>query len=149
MPKTDKRAISKKYLKILGIVTIILSIAFAIIAAISIFNGSARLEDLGIANLDKLRESSSDDVIRTSFGVATIISGGIGALVGWFFIRASKNPNKSTAALVLAVLSMVGSFTAITNGKSGASVVVANALSLVVYILALIALLEVRKERYE
>ena len=142
-------SVSRKYLKILGIVEIVFAV---ILAALSIFAVTLNpsLTDLGftadqIASITN--SGATENVIKTVYYVTTFTCIAIAILVGALLIRAANNPKKSTFVLVLTVLSTVGSVvTLFSTGFNNIGTVISNIISLTLYILTFMALVKIRGE---
>ena len=142
-------SVSKKYLKILGIVEIVFAV---ILAALTVFAVTLNptLTDLGftadqIANMTG--SGITESAIKTIFYVTTFICIAIAILIGALLIRAANNPKKSTFVLVLTVLSTVGAvITLFSSGFSNIGSVITNAITLTLDILTLMALVKIRGE---
>ena len=150
MSKTasKKNSTSKKYLRILGIVYFVLA-ALIVLSTVVMMVTKTDVNKLGI-DLTEIRkiEGATDDVIRVSYGICMIIAGLLVVLEGWLLRRAAKDPSKSTLLLVLLVLSVVTSVVSIftTNNFDSISKSASFALGLTINILALMSVVNIRKE---
>ena len=136
----------KAYLKILGAVTIGIGI-FGIISALLIVITKMDVDKLGITDLEKIRKDASDDVIRgIACGTACIIAA-ITMFEGWLMRRAAKDPKKSTFLLVILVISVISGVLSIISGpQGGISNILSVAISLILNSLALMSVINLRKE---
>lgn len=142
-------SISRKYLKILGIVEIVLAVILAALTTLAVVLNPS-LSDLGFT-ADQIatvtQDGASEDVAKTIFYIVSFAYIAIEILIGALLIRAANNPKKSTFVLVLTVLSTVGSIvTLFSSGFSSLSVVITNVITLTIYILTFMALTKARGE---
>ena len=145
----NKKSASKMYLRILGIIAIVMG-ALAVVASIIIMCVSSIeiTSIIGASGLAEFRKANMDDnAIRITLGAMTLVLSLIGVLEGALMLRAARHPEKSTFLLVLLVLSVIsGAFSLFADGFSTMSTVVANIISLAINVLALIATLNIRSE---
>ena len=139
---------SKKYLNILGIVTLIFG-CLVLVGAIIFMAVDFDLQSLGGEYYGELLARANGDVKVAKMAIAmTIISTGLGEiLMGWLERRAAKNPEKSTFLLVLVVLSVIsGVFTMVNGGFKDVANACGTIVSLTINVLALMAILDIRKK---
>lgn len=140
---------SKTYLKALGIINIVLAVLMAILA-VFLFCSKMTFTDLGldtntISELQK--QNISEDTFRAIAGGAYIFVCLLYVLIGWLLIRAANNPQKSTFVLVLLVIATVSSTVQLFSaGFSNWGTVLSNTISLIINILAVMAVLRIRRE---
>lgn len=142
---------SKTYLNILGIISIVFG-ALTVLGAIIIMAVNFDMSALGEGFYNDLlaRANGDANIAKISLGISILSTGAYQILLGWLERRASKNPEKSTALLVLTVLSVVGGvFTMFNGGFSDFANATGSIVSLTINILALIAIFNVRKTIYE
>lgn len=135
---------ARGYLKIIGIVSMVLGI-LGIICGILLACGAVKdLNSFG--DLSSLRNNGmSDEQIRISLGIGSIIASTISAWAGWVIYRASRKNGKTTLALVLTVLNLVSNFVSVVS-NTPVDQKISYSISLVIYVLAFMALLRVRRE---
>lgn len=145
----NSKSLSRKYLKILGIVTIVMAV-LTVITGVAVFF----VKDMdymgaltGAAREYVEQMNWNNDTLRVMAG-SLILAGGIFSIVeGWLLVRAANDPAKSTLLLVLVVLSCIfGAVTLFEGGFKDISVVLGNGVSLAINVLAFIAVLNARKE---
>ncbi len=147
MKKSSKNSTSKKYLKALGIIYIIMSI-LVIVMGVVFLATKMDVSQLGL-DLAKLHEQNlSDDNIRLIASIGIMCAGVIDLIIGWLLCRAAKDAHKSTFVLVLTVLSLVSSLVSIftQNNFASASGSVGFIIGVTIDVLTLMALLNIRKE---
>lgn len=149
MPKT-KQSASRKYLKILGIVTIVFAVISVISMVVLMFTAKGIAVDqiLSADQLKQLHDANlSDDVIRMMIFGFGAFAGLIALLEGWLMVRASNDPVKSTFLLVLIVLSVIsGAAQLFSDGFGSRSTALSNIFNLTINVLAMIAVLKARAE---
>lgn len=149
MAKKEAAHNSKLYLRILGIIEIVLA-ALSIILMIIFMMSNITLTEMGISGQqisDLAAQNISESTFKTIVGITGIVIGILDALIGWLLIRAANNPKKSTFVLVLVVLMTVTSIvTLFTSGFSSIGTVIGNIASVTVNVLALMSLFRIRSE---
>ncbi|MBR2588938.1 hypothetical protein IKE84_01180 [Candidatus Saccharibacteria bacterium] len=149
MAKKEAAHNSKLYLRILGIIEIVLA-ALSIILMIIFMMSNITLTEMGISGQqisDLAAQNISESTFKTIVGITGIVIGILDALIGWLLIRAANNPKKSTFVLVLVVLMTVTSIvTLFTSGFSSIGTVIGNITSVTVNVLALMSLFRIRSE---
>lgn len=141
----------KKYLKILGTVALVFG-ALGVLSAIAIVVFKADINSLSISEerLIELRktEGMTDDVIRAASAFVAAFASFCLMFEGWLMRRAAKNPEKSTLLLVILVISVVSNITAFfaRTDSNVVSAMVSNAISMVINVLALMSVIQLRKE---
>ncbi len=147
MATKDSAPMARKYLKIIGTVAAVLSF-LGVITGILVACGV--IKDLNqFGDMQSLRDNgASDDQIRVILGVGSIIASLIGVWAGFVIRNASKKGGKTTLALVLTVLNIVGGVTTITSDVK-MDTKISNVVMLTIYILALLAIFKVRKANEE
>ena len=144
----EKKSASRKYLKILGIIALVLACLLTILGIMFIvMRNSMSLTDLGVASLPT---GVTEDSFKILVGSMIIVSGVIEALVGWLLIRAANDPRKTTFLFVLLVLEVIsGVYTLIQTASQGTGASASGAgaiLSLAISVLALFATYKARQE---
>ena len=138
----------KVYLKVLGAVTIALGV-FALISAILIPVTKVDVNQLGLteAQLAEMRkvEGTTDDVIRVAMGITAGIAALWAIFEGWLMRRAAKTPEKSTFLLVILVISVISGVAAVFT-VGGIANTVSEVLHLIVNVLALMSVVQLRKQ---
>lgn len=141
-----KLSASRKYLKILGIVEMVLAGIGLIIAIAMFFVKGINIADFGLENLDQLRRQFSDDQIKNIILGMGIISCLINFWISWIIYRAGAT-NKTTLALVLVVLQCIaGAATIFSSLVNHVALGISTIISLTIYVLAFIAIMNVRSE---
>lgn len=141
-----KSSASRKYLKILGIVEMVLA-GIGLIASIAMFFiKGINVADFGLENLDQLRQHFTDEQIKNVvFGVG-VVACLINLWVAWIIYRAGAT-NKTTLALVLVVLQCIsGAATIFSSLINHVALGFSTVISLTIYVLAFIAIMNVRSE---
>lgn len=142
---------SRKYLNILGIVSIVvgcLIIVGSIIFMVLDFDLS-RLE-YGFFNDALARVNGDVSLAKISVGVSMLIYGLFQILIGWLERRASGNPEKSLFLLVLVVFAIVGGLYAMFNGGfKDIGNAIGNIVSLSINVLAFMAIYNIRSTEIE
>ncbi|MBR3135056.1 hypothetical protein IKG54_00620 [Candidatus Saccharibacteria bacterium] len=145
----NKKSASKTYLKVLGVITIIMGV-FAAIFGIAIFclKDADILNAVGAATVEQFTKAGiAENAVKAVLGTTMLVSSFISVLEGILMLRAAKNPEKSTLLLVLLVLSTIsGAATLFMEGFSNIGTVIGNIASLTVNVLALIATFNIRSE---
>ena len=142
----SKNSLSHKYLYMLGMATIGYGVLIAISALVMLIIKSP-VDKLGLENLDELRKSLSDDGIRSLFVFMGVVSAIITAWIGNLLRRASKDPEKTTLALVFVVFQGISSAaTLFSDSITNFSVSVGSIFSLTIYVLAFLSIMNIRKE---
>ena len=144
----EKKSASRKYLKILGIIALVLACLSTILGIVFIvMRNSMSLMDLGVASLPT---GVTEDSFKILVGSMIIVSGVIEALIGWLLIRAANDPRKTTFLFVLLVLEVIsGVYTLIQTASRGMGASASGAsaiLSLAISVLALFATYKARQE---
>ena len=147
--KEDKKNASRRYLKILGIVMLVMGALAMIGGIVTMFmKGVDIMSSLNAGQLRtaQMRGLNNND-LRIILGGIMIIGSLVILLEGWLLLRAAKDPVKSVLLLVLLVLSVVGSVgVLLSEGFKAPGTTITNMLGLTVYLLALIATLRVRSQ---
>ena len=140
-------ALSKNYLNILGVVSLILG-ALIIIGSIIFMVVDFDLSKLeyGFFN-DALRRANGDvHIAKIVTGLSMLTVGFFEMLIGWLERRAAINPEKSLFLLVLVVLGIVGGMYAMFNGGfTDIGNALGNIVSLAINVLAFMAIYNIRK----
>lgn len=147
MAKKDSTT-SKKYLNILGIVTLVFG-CLILVGAIVFMAVDFDLQSLGGDYYKELLAHANGDIKVAKMAIAmTIMSTGLSEiLMGWLERRAAKNPEKSTFLLVLVVLSVIsGVFTMVSGGFKDIANASGSIVSLTINVLALMAILDIRRK---
>ena len=149
MAKKEAAHNSKLYLRILGIIEIVLAALSIILMAVFMVS-NITLTEMGISGQqisDLAAQNISESTFKTIIGITGIVIGILDALIGWLLIRAANNPKKSTFVLVLVVLMTVTSIvTLFTSGFSNIGTVIGNIASVTINVLALMSLFRIRSE---
>ena len=143
---SKQESASKKYLNILGIVTMVLG-CIIVIGGIILMALNINLADINNDYVNQLIAKANGDVnvAKMSLGLGIIFSGLFQAFLGWLERRASKTPEKSTLLLVLTVLSVVGGvFSMFNTGFKDADNAFGSVFSLTINVLALLAIIKLR-----
>ncbi|MBR0403246.1 hypothetical protein IJI55_01710 [Candidatus Saccharibacteria bacterium] len=150
MAKSDKKSLSRKYLKVLGVVMLIFGVLGAIVSILAMFaiNSVDLSQMFNASQLESFRNANiSDDLIRIMVGVTAIIASLLSVLEGWLLMRASNDPKKSTFLLVLLVLSVIsGIYNIAVGGIQNIGANISGILSLTLNVLAVMAVMSARKE---
>jgi len=142
----------KAYLKIIGMVTIAIGI-LALITAILIIVTKTDVNQLGlseqqIADLRKT-DGMTDDIIRIAVMIIASVAAIWTIFEGWLMRRAAEKPEKSTFLLVILVISVISgvaaSISGIVNGIN-ISGSISNVINLIINALALMSVVQLRKE---
>lgn len=144
---SKKNSTSKKYLRVLGIISLVFACIALIVGILTIaMRGQYSLADLGLSEMvDQFQGEITEEGLKIAIGIVFLINGFGDALIGWLLIRAANNPRKSTLLLVLLVFSVIsGIYTLINTGFSNAAAATGNIVNLTVYVLALIAVFDLR-----
>ena len=144
MKKQTKKSI--KYLNILGVVSLVVGVLIMIgsIVFMVVDFDLSKLE-YGFFNDALTRANGDVHFAKIAVGVSMLIYGMFQVLIGWLEQRASNNPEKSLLLLVLVVLGIVGGLYAMFNGGfTDIGNAVGNILSLVINILAFMAIYDIR-----
>lgn len=146
MPKS-KKSLSRKYLKVLGIISLVFGVLGLIMGIVTMFakwdvtiitNSSQQFADILAQN--------GENTVRYTLGITVIFSAIISLIEGWLLNRASNDPNKSTFLLVLLVLSTISGIVAIITGSKDIGTIVGGIVSLAITILSLMAVIKARAE---
>lgn len=144
-----KESASRKYLRILGIVSMVLSCIIIILGIVFLANAKdISLADLGGDELIKaLGPNVTEETAKTALGVMAIVSGAVQILMAALLIRAANDPHKSTFLFVLLVLETIaGIYFIATSGFGNAGSAVTNIISLAIDVLALFCVYNARRE---
>ena len=140
-------SLSSDYLNILGVVSLIMGLLIVVGSIIfMVVDFDLSKLEYGFFN-DALRRANGDvHVAKIVTGVSMLTAGLFQMLIGWLERRAANNPEKSLFLLVLVVLGIVGGLYAMFNGGfTDIGNVMGNIISLVVNVLAFMAIYNIRK----
>ena len=149
MAKKEKNSTSKKYLKVLGVLSIIFAVISVITGIITIaIQSQFTLADIGMADIMKsMPAEATEEMVKIIFGSTIIFAGLMELLIGCLLIRAANNPRKSTFLLVLLVIQVIScAFTLFSSGFTSVASAFGNILNLTIYVLALAAVFKIRGE---
>lgn len=135
----------KSYLKILGLITIVLGLG-VVIGSICLGASNADVTKLGFDVAEAREKGASDEAIRWVIASFGIVSGLFSVFEGWLMRRAAKTPKKSTLLLVLLVLSVISGVSSILSTKQGSSAVAGAVINLAVDVLAVMSVVQIRRE---
>lgn len=148
MAKTDKTALSRKYLKIIGTVIIALSfvnVAYAILSMTGAVPEAAIRQSLSASvELDKF----SFETVRTVYGIGILVASFLSFVTGCIIRHAAKPDKGTTIALVLCVLNAVTGLLALV-GDAEIPSQISGIINVTVYVLAILAIYNVRKDNGE
>lgn len=150
MEKSTKKSLSRKYLKILGIISVVIGAITAILGIILFFT----LKDVDMMTIFSSEQIAvindmdiATEAIYIFIGTTVIIFGFLSLLEGWLLLRAAKDPRKSTFLLVLLVLAVATAVVNLITGKiQNSGSIVGSIGSLTIDVLSLIAVLNARRE---
>lgn len=150
MVKNSKKSLSRKYLKIIGIVTLVLGIIYVALAIAGMFvlNNMDLAQVLSADQLQELRDANiTDQMIRIFICVGGMVAALVSVLEGILLMRASNDPRKSVFLLVLIVLSIIsGIYTLVSGGIQNIGANFGSIIGLTVNVLAIMAVMSARKE---
>ncbi len=144
MKENKKNKPEKLYLKILGVLQFIGAFIFLCGGILTAFVKVATVDELGLAELRT--ENISDNDLLMIVGCTMLFLGLLYAIMGWLLFRAANHPEKSTFLLVLLVISVVCGIVSLFNAKGVASALISTAVSLTIDVLALMAVMRIRRE---
>lgn len=145
MPKSNKKSLSRKYLKILGVITLVMGIVLVIGGVASMF---VKYDVSTLPNIEELRKTTTDEnAIRAAIGIVILLSAAVSLLEGWLLMRAANDPSKSTLLLVILVFSCISGFVQLfQQGFGNVGATTGTVFNLTINILCLMAVMKSRSE---
>lgn len=145
------RPASHKGLKVVSILLIVLAVISIIAGLVGTFGGGWVLgsADIGAGatgDMTLTEDEATGILYLTAFAMVMLVSGIIDLVIGLLGLRASKNPAKTTAFLVLCVIGLLATVIGVIEGIVGGSFTVAQLVHPVLIALCLVWTVQWRKQ---
>lgn len=146
----EKKSASRKYLKVLGIISLIAAICVLIFGIVLIAaKDSYTLDQIGMASIIDSVEGATENDIKVVLGAIFIVYGIFEGLGGWLLLRAAKNPTKTTLLFVLLLIEVISGIYSLIQSATGGVSMSSAALSIVSLTISVLALFATYKARSE